>query len=595
METYGADLNGIEGYLVRFRAVKEPDRRGITLLGLAQKPVKEGYVRAAKAIETLNGHWDVLTSQGYTIDLSPAETIKTFTGLDLPIAIMLLAASILQNLEALENQISEMEHALEKAKGDARRERRRAQLLSQIESLIERRKLVLKYQTRLSRNRGKYLLIGAFDILTGKIEAPIRGMFGAISAAKPGFTVIVPEESEVHAALIAKANPGIKAYKAADLQEVWDIILGTRKPRPAKYVRARVIVKKSAQYVPDFKAIEGVSTAKRAMMVAVAGGHNILLVGPPGEGKSMLTQASLSLLPRLQQYEMYELNKIYSAAGELQGNEVVLDRPFQQVSNVTLRALFGGGSARNARPGLISMAHKGILLFDEINTCPSALIQELRVPLNDKVYSVQRVGVKIKFPCNFIMVGAMNPCKCGWHGHYECPICKNVFVSTISHCEKHPQVEARHKCTCSRRDIERFSQKLTKPLLDRIDLKVLVSPYDQRPLPAFQYATTTIRRRIQAAREFQKKRYTAEQSVTCNADVRDRVHFERFEKLDRRISSYVDEIHRRLNLTHRAKVKLLLVSRTIADLDSCKAIRKKHTNEAVELMGLAHEYFRDFR
>lgn len=589
MEIYGADLLGIEGYLVRFRALKEGDRRGVTLLGLAQKVVREGYVRAAKAIETLQGNWDVLRNQGYTIDLNPAETPKTSPGLALPMAIMILVASILQDLDDLESQIEYLEEAVERVKPTD--EKKRARILDEIASLVNQREKVLEYQTRISRNRKKYLLIGTFDIPSGRIEAPRYGMFGMIAAAKQGFTVIVPEPSEVHAALIAKANPGIRAYKAADLQEVWDVILGVSRPRPARYSRTQVRQKRVTRYVPDLRAIEGVSLAKRAMMVAVAGGHNILLVGPPGQGKGMLAQAAVNLLPDLHRDEMYELNKIYSAAGELGENEVILNRPFQEVSNATRRALFGGGHARDARPGLISMAHKGILLFDEINTWPPTLIEELRRPLNDRVYRVQRVNMRVEYPCNFILVAAMNPCKCGWYHHYECPECGSIFLSENAKCEMHPQACLMSKCRCSAASIEAFRRKLSKPLLDRIDLKVLVSSHDHTSHDSFHYATTTISRRIQNAREMQRRRYRQHGRFNCNAEIPDK---SQFFGLDEHTDLYLRQRRRALNLTPRMEVKLLLVSRTVADLHESKRIGRRHMDDAVNLMGLSHEYFRNF-
>ncbi len=231
-------------------------------------------------------------------------------------------------------------------------------------------------------------------------------------------------------------------------------------------------------------------------MVALAGGHNILLVGPNGQGKSMLAAAAIGILPDLCRDEMFDLNKIYSAKGDLQDNEVVLTRPFRSIQNITDAALFGGG-IHPPVPGEVSLAHEGVLLLDEINQLrPRSLIERLRNTLNDRVQRVQRLNQTLTFPCNFMLVASMNPCKCSWYGHYVCPICGETFFGSDARCLSHPDIRLKRKCKCNQRDIEAFRGTLTKPLLDRIDLKVFVSSFDITQEEPIEYASSTMAPRL---------------------------------------------------------------------------------------------------
>ncbi len=590
MEIYGADTLGIEGQLIKFRAVREEKKHGVTLLGLAQKVVKEGYYRAVKAIESLGGEWDVVNNQGYTIDLHPAETPKSSSGLDLPIAIMLLQACILQDEEKLGVLISKLREKLEKSIHKPANDKIKGQILKEIEELIQQRENILKYRKRIQNNKGRYLLIGTLDFINGAIESPQRGMFGMIAAVRNNFNVIIPEDAEIQAAVISKSKKNCNFYKANNLQEVWDVLLNISQPRKVTYSKKKVVLKKINRYVPNLKSIEGVSKAKYAMTVALAGGHNILLVGPPGQGKTMLSMAAVELLPEMETDEVFELNKIFSAKGELKGNEVVVSRPFQEANNnVTEAALFGGG--RPLVPGLISLAHRGILYFDEINQCSSHIIENLRIPLNNKTYNITRVQRAIEFPCNFILAAAMNPCKCGWYNHYSCSTCKSICFGQGARCDVHPTARLQPKCTCNFRTIEQYKNRISKPLLDRIDLKVFVSSFDINKLYAFDYATSTVRRKIQKARNMQKNRYKKRNSILCNGDVPDK---SQMEGVDESIIKYLSEMSHKLNIdTKRTEVKSLLVARTIADIELSDRINKEHLESAIDLMGITNHYFSD--
>jgi len=595
MEVYGADIAGIEGQLIRFTTTVDLRRRGVALLGNARKVVQQGVTRAMKAIETLEGDWsNIVTDTGYTIDLTPAESPRTTSGLDLPIAITVLRASIQQNLESLASQIEHLEERLANPPGGRSAEDRKRQLLEEIEARVRTQERILKYRRRLQRNGSKYLLIGKLDICSGVISPPEKGMFGMIAGAKPGFTIIVPEDSEVHAYIVAAREPGITALRARDLQEVWNVILGVQRPRKARKKNIRIKRLQLDHHVPDFRDIEGQTRAKRAMTIALAGGHSILLVGLAGHGKTYLATAAAALLPDLRGEEIFELNKIYSAKGELRENELVYTRPYREVRNITYASLFGGGS--RPLPGEVSMAHKGVLLIDEINyLSPGTLIEGLRKALDPPhVQKVQRHGGAIEYPCNFMLVAAMNPCKCGDYYHYKCPRCGRTFYGPDARCERHPTERLVHKCKCKPREIEALRNKLSIPLLQRIDLKVLVSRYDETQPEQKDYASSTIKRRISQAREVEGKRYKKAPWWTCNADVLDRTQFRRFAPpIPPRVDAFLKETFDRLDLAPRTEVKVLLVAQTIADYEGANQIRVKDIKEAVDLMGIEQNYFKD--
>ena len=586
MEIFGADIAGINGHLIRFEAVKQEGGGGVALLGLAQRVVREGLSRAAHAITTLEGDWGIEGS-GYTISMRPAETTKVSSGLDLPLAITLLHARVLQNLDKLTAAIEKLDSKIDSMHDRDGKDELRRRILALRAAKITERETAIKYQRRLSSNKSKYLLIGQLSITSGQIETPEHGMLEMLAAAKPGFCIIAPEDSEVHAALTAERVQGVTAYKARTLQEVWSIILGAANPRKAR-VQGVVEKKRITGYVPDIKDIKGCSRAKLAMTVALAGGHNILLVGPQGQGKTMLAQAGLRLMPKLKSSEVFEVNKIYSARGDLAGNELVVDRPFQLApSNITPPALLGGGIP--PRPGVVSLAHCGVLFFDEINMCSSSLVEHLRGPLNDRQVSVARNRGMVRFPCSFILVAAMNPCSCGWDQHYECPECDEILFGGRSTCPAHPYVKPRRKCTCSRHSIAAFRQKLSGPLLDRIDLKVMVSAFDREDSGGPTHATSTVQRLIQQARDVQESRYRrAGATFNCNADVPD---LSQLADTDKEATGLLRKVSKKYKIeTLRKQTKLVLVARTVADLAGARAISEPHMEKAAELMGINDPY-----
>lgn len=595
MQIYGADLKGIDGYLIRLTATADPNGMGMRLLGRAQRVVKEGSVRAAGAIGTLKGEWgNVMENQAYTIQFRPGETPKTSSGLDLPIAIMLLQASILAELETLDKRITELRKQYAAPVGKGSKAKSKAALLAAIKDAVEKRKQRLKYRKRFQR-KTKYLLIGELIIATGDLTMPEHGMFGLMDAAKRGFVVIIPEEAEVHGALVAHGRKDITVVKARDLQETWDVVLGVAPPRPVVYGPKQGRQKQVVKYTPDLKVIRGVPRAKRAMVVALAGGHNILLVGPTGEGKSMLAEAALGLLPEPSAEEVYEINKIYSAAGELEADEVVRERPFQEVGDKVTDAGFFGGKNPPV-PGIISLAHRGVLVLNEVNLFDGKLIEKLRRTLENRVVRIHHSHRTIEYPCSVVLVATMNPCACGDYLHYECPVCHDVFVTNREPCPGHPDQELRHMCNCKGRDITAYRDRLSRPLLERIDLKALVSPHDEQESERHRYASSTVRKEIEVAREVQARRYKSVDFVSTNAELRDRSQFAKCAhgmppSLERRLPAYF----KGLRLSSRMEDRVRFVARTIADLDDGRSkMRASDVREAVELMGLDHPYFRQF-
>lgn len=243
-------------------------------------------------------------------------------------------------------------------------------------------------------------------------------------------------------------------------------------------------------------------------------------------------------------------------------------------------------------PGIVSLAHRGILLLDEINLFPSPLLDQLRNPLNDRVHKVQRLNGVLEYPCNFILVAAMNPCKCGWFNHFKCSACDDIYIPPTNHCPK-DGMKLVAKCDCSQRDISRFKDKISKPMLDRIDLKVLVSEFDHEPL-GNRYASTTIKKRISAAREIQSKRYKKTIWGNLNAFVPDESEYVRYcPDLSPLVKKHIQDYYTRLSLTRRMQVKIHLVSRTLADLEESKEVRIEDVEEATRIMGLDNSYFND--
>lgn len=498
VKVFGASMQGLQATAV---TIEVNATRGVrfVLVGLPDNAVKESHERILAAIE--NSGFTFPTRQ-ITINLSPADIRKEGSGYDLPMAIGILATEDKVNTTQL----------------------------------------------------GKYMMVGELS-LDGSL-VPIRGALPvAIKAREMGFEgLFVPEGNIREAAVVNK----LKVYGVRHITQVINHLNGTELMEPTVIDTRGEFYARQYEFDYDFADVKGQEHVKRAMEVAAAGGHNLIMIGPPGSGKSMLAKRMPSILPPLSLQESLETTQIHSVAGTLPpGCSLMAQRPYRAPHHtISQVALVGGGT--NPQPGEISLAHNGILFCDELPEFQRSVLEVLRQPLEDRIINISRAKYSTTFPCSFMFVASMNPCPCGYYNHPT------------------------KACCCTPGQIVRYLNKISGPLLDRIDLQIEITPlsFEEMSRTAPGETSAVIRERVIKARKIQEERFAGEPGIHCNAQMNSRL-MKQYAQPDEDGMILLREAMNRLQLSARAYDRILRVSRTIADLAGSKQILSEHISEAI--------------
>lgn len=498
VKTFCAAVNGLEVTTV---TIEVSMTRGVLfhLTGLPDSTVKESRDRIAAALQN-NGYKFPVAD--ITINLSPADIRKEGSGYDLPLAIAIMAAN----------------------------------------------------EKITSGHLHEYMIVGELG-LDGKLQ-PIRGALPiAIRARKEKFKgLIVPKQNVREAAVVNQ----LEVYGMENLCDVIHFFNGSEHFEPTVIDTRKVFYEQQSHLDIDFSDVRGQENVKRAMEVAAAGGHNLIMIGPPGSGKSMMAKRLPSILPPLSLAESLETTQIHSVAGKIsRDTSLIYQRPFRSPHHtISQVALVGGGS--NPQPGEISLAHNGVLFLDELPEFNKTTLEVLRQPLEDRKITISRAKYTLEYPCSFMFVASMNPCPCGYYG------------------------DPTHHCVCTPGQIQRYMNKISGPLLDRIDIQCEIQAVPFSELSQMQPGEPSerIRERVISARRIQEERFKPYKGIYCNAQMTERM-LHTFAEPDASSLNMLRIAMERLKLSARAYSRILKVARTIADLAGSEKVQSQHIAEAI--------------